>query len=49
MIEFEVMFSPLKALAGQTEATGNRIGPELPRLTQEACVTADFLGVLGPF
>jgi hypothetical protein len=49
MIEFEVMLSPLKALAAQTEATGNRIGPELPRMKQEARVTVDFLGVLGPF
>jgi hypothetical protein len=42
MNEFELMFSPLKAPAEQTEATGNRIGPELPRLKQEACVAADF-------
>jgi hypothetical protein len=44
MIEFEALFSPLKALAPQTGATGNRIGPELLRLKQEACVTADFFG-----
>ncbi|WP_334400172.1 hypothetical protein [Bradyrhizobium sp. AZCC 2289] len=40
----EVMFRPLKALAEQTEQTGNRIGPELPRLKQKAGVPADFFG-----
>jgi hypothetical protein len=44
MIEFEVVLSPLKALAAQTEAIGNRIGPELPQMKQEACVTVDFFG-----
>jgi len=44
MIQFEAMFGPLKALAAQTEETGNRIGPELPGLKQKAGVSADFFG-----
>jgi hypothetical protein len=36
MIEFEVMIRPLKALETLSEQMGNRIGPQLARLKQEA-------------
>jgi hypothetical protein len=36
MIEFEVMIRPLKALEALSEQMGNRIGPQLARLKQQA-------------
>jgi hypothetical protein len=36
MIEFEVMIRPLKALEVLSEQMGNRIGPQLAQLKQEA-------------
>ena len=36
MIDFEVMIRPIKALAALGEEMGNRIGPQLARLKQQA-------------
>jgi hypothetical protein len=38
MIEFEVMISPIKALAALGEETGKRIGPQLSQLKQAAAI-----------
>ena len=49
MIEFEVMFSPLKVLAAQTEEAGNRIGPAVgPVEAGSGCHSRFFWAFLHP-